>query len=113
MRYFDLDLAAQDRETRWSSTQQAAIDKHIGGILYADLFDYASLREHGHHVSSGITEGACKSLVMLRAKRSGQRWRPEVIRAVLTLHSLVLDDRIAPFWNRAVRSTNVLQSLLA
>ena len=68
-----------------------------------------SLREHGHHVSSGITEGACKSLVvMLPIKRSGQRWRPEGIRAVLTLRSLVLDDRIAPFWNRVLQSTNVL-----
>ena len=56
-------------------------------------------------MGSGVTEGAYKSLVMLHAERSGQRWKPKRIRAVLTLRSLVRNDRIAPIWNRFLQST--------
>ena len=36
--------------------------------------NYARYRRQGIPIGSGVTEGACKSLVNVRAKRSGQRW---------------------------------------
>jgi hypothetical protein len=45
-------------------------------VLCEEHFHYASLARHGLHSGSGVTEGACKSLIAARAKRSGQRWRP-------------------------------------
>jgi hypothetical protein len=61
-------------------------------------FRYASARKRGLHQGSGVTEGACKSLVTKRTKRSGQRWRPRGISAVLALRSLLESDRLDRFW---------------
>jgi hypothetical protein len=57
---------------------------------------YASLRAAGLPVASGVTEGACKSLVMIRAKRCGQRWHVTGIRSVLTVRALDMSDRLRP-----------------
>lgn len=59
---------------------------------------YASLRAVGLPTGSGTTEGACKSLVMIRAKRCGQRWHPKGIKSVLTLRSLYMSNRLDTFW---------------
>jgi len=67
-------------------------------FVNTSLFRYASLASLGLQQGSGVTEGACKSLVTMRAKRSGQRWRPEGIRAVMALRSLLNSDRFRPFW---------------
>lgn len=89
---------------RWSSTQAAALDQILWGYLAnPSRFRYARLIRLGLHVGSGVTEGACKSLVATRAKRAGQRWRKPGIAAVLTLRSLVESDRFDPFWTRFAR----------
>ncbi len=59
-----------------------------------DRMRYATLREARLPVGSGATEGACKALVMVRAKACGQRWRDEGIDAVLVLRGLLLSDRL-------------------
>jgi hypothetical protein len=61
-------------------------------------FRYASAKKQGFHQGSGVTEGACKSLITSRTKRSGQRWRPRGIGAVLALKSLLESDRLHRFW---------------
>ena len=61
-------------------------------------FRYASAKKQGFHQGSGVTEGACKSLITSRTKRSGQRWRPRGIGAVLALRSLLESDRLPSFW---------------
>jgi hypothetical protein len=78
--------------------------KHLG-CYFVDTttFRYASLAALGLQQGSGVTEGACKSLVTMRAKRSGQRWREEGIRAVLALRSLLSSERLESFWSRFVR----------
>ena len=53
-----------------------------------DRMRYVDLREAGLPIGSGATEGACKSLVSCRAKRSGQRWHGEGVAAVLTLRAI-------------------------
>ncbi len=61
-----------------------------------DRMRYATLRKVGLPVGSGPTEGACKSLVQVRAKGCGQRWLHEGIEAVLTLRALEMSDRLRP-----------------
>jgi hypothetical protein len=70
---------------------------------------YAKLRRAGFPTGSGVTEGACKSLITMRAKRSGQRWYHDGLTAVLTLRALHQSDRLDRFWERFARrySANV------
>ena len=68
-------------------------------ILNSRHFHYATMRKLGLPIGSGVTEGACKSLVAKRTKRSGQRWRPRGISAVLALRSLLDSERLEPFWD--------------
>lgn len=60
---------------------------------------YASVRALGLPTGSGTTEGACKSLVMIRAKRCGQRWHTRGINSVLALRAYYLSERLPAFWS--------------
>lgn len=64
----------------------------------AHLLRYARLRAVGLPVGSGVTEGACKSVIEKRTNGSSQRWRPEGLEAVLTLRSVHLSERLPRFW---------------
>ena len=66
-------------------------------------FRYASLKRYGLCAGSGVTEGACKSLIKMRAHRSGQRWTRDGIDAVLAVGSLVESERLESFWTRFER----------
>jgi hypothetical protein len=86
---------------RWTREQRRGLEKLLDGYLtVADHFHYTKMIKRGLHVGSGITEGACKSLITERAKRSGQRWSRAGISAVLTLRSLEKSDRFDAFWRR-------------
>lgn len=61
---------------------------------------YSRMKKNHIPIGSGITEGACKSLIGGRAKRSGQRWRPMGLRASLHLRALHQSDRLERFWLR-------------
>lgn len=67
-------------------------------MLRQEHFHYASLAKDGLHSGSGVTEGACKSLITTRAKRSGQRWTKNGITAVLALRSLLASGRLTAVW---------------
>ena len=89
---------------RFSGKVRRALDKVLDAYLSIPrMFRYAAIAKLGLHVGSGMTEGACKSLIMARTKRSGQRWREPGIEAVLTLRSLVESDRFVAFWTRFAR----------
>ena len=60
---------------------------------------YASLRKKGIPTGSGATEGACKSLIMIRTKGCGQRWHSRGVNSVLSLRGLYLSDRLHSFWD--------------
>jgi hypothetical protein len=64
---------------------------------------YASVRGKGIPTGSGATEGACKSVIMIRTKGCGQRWHSPGVNSVLTLRSLWLSDRLPSAW-RAFQS---------
>ena len=49
------------------------------------------------HVGSGIAEAACKTVVSTRAKRTGMRWTPEGLDAVLAVRTAVLNHTYDTF----------------
>ena len=66
---------------------------------------YARLRAVGLPVGSGVTEGACNSVIKLRTTGGAQRWRPEGLAAVLTLRALHMSDRLPRFWANFARGS--------
>ena len=68
------------------------------GLGYLDnnheRLHYAKLRDSRMPIGSGPTEGACKSLVTLRCKRSGQCWSTSGMRAALAPRMQILNNRL-------------------
>jgi hypothetical protein len=64
----------------------------------AQRMRYPVFRAQGMHLGSGIAEAACKTIVSTRAKRSGMRWTPEGLDALLPLRTAVLNGAYASFW---------------
>lgn len=58
---------------------------------------YPAFRAQGMQVGSGIAEAACKTLVSTRAKRTGMRWTPAGLDAVLAVRTAVLNDTYDAF----------------
>ncbi len=75
-------------------------DSHGAGDKRHQLFDYARQRSVGLPVGSGDIEATAKTLVSVRLKRSGCRWKVPGARACMTLRALAMsDDR----WDLAFR----------
>lgn len=55
---------------------------------------YYSARKRGFPIGSGPTEGACKSVIGSRFKRSGQRWFEHGASPCLHMRTLHLNDRL-------------------
>jgi hypothetical protein len=66
-------------------------------ISHAARMRYPAFRAQGMHVGSGIAEAACKTVVSTRAKRTGMRWTPEGLDAVLAVRTAVLNDSYDAF----------------
>jgi hypothetical protein len=83
----------------------SALSRHRMYLLcHEHLLRYATLRKLGIPQGSGVTEGACKSLVTMRTKRSGQRWSKRGIESVLALRSIVHSDRWPRYWRSFTKS---------
>jgi hypothetical protein len=104
----DRDDTSIDRIARWLAKQipvytgddVATLEKHWTFLLNNnDRMRYATLRGKGLPCGSGATEGACKSVVMIRAKGCGQRWHHEGARAVLMLRAAYLSERLPTTWS--------------
>jgi hypothetical protein len=59
---------------------------------------YPLFRAQGMQIGSGIAEAACKTVVSTRAKRTGMRWTPPGLDALLALRTAVLNDTYDAFW---------------
>jgi len=64
----------------------------------AERMRYPTFRAQGMHVGSGIAEAACKTVVATRLKRSGMRWTPDGLDALLPLRTSVLNHTYDAFW---------------
>ncbi len=69
----------------------------------AERMRYPSFRAQGMHVGSGIAEAACKTMVDTRAKRTGMRWTPDGLDAVLPLRAAKLNHTYDSFWEHQSR----------
>lgn len=69
-----------------------------------DRMRYRKMRRRGLPIGSGVTESACKTLVSMRAKGSGQRWHRSGLRGVLNLRAINASDRFDAFWSAFART---------
>jgi hypothetical protein len=67
----------------------------------AERMRYPAFRAKGMHIGSGIAEAACKTVVSTRAKKSGMRWTPQGLDAVLALRTSVLNQSYNSFWDQS------------
>jgi hypothetical protein len=69
----------------------------------AQRMRYPAFRAQGLHVGSGMAEAACKTVVETRAKRTGMRWTPEGLDALLPLRTAKLNHTYDEFWEQQSR----------
>lgn len=103
----DTDDGAIDRIARWVARELsesvgealATLEAHWTYLVNNNArMRYATLRRAGLPCGSGATEGACKSVVTMRTKGSGQRWHDEGVTAVLSLRAVYLSERLPTLW---------------
>lgn len=61
---------------------------------------YPEFRARGLCISTGVVEGACKTLVGSRLKRGGMHWSVNGADAILALRSCIVSNRFDDFWLR-------------
>ncbi len=88
-------LPPEPRQAR--SIPERAVDYFT---THAARMRYPAFRAQGMHLGSGIAEAACKTIVSTRAKRSGMRWTPEGIDALLPLRTSVLNGAYDSLWEQ-------------
>lgn len=91
-------LQGERASTAWSN--HAYLDNH------RKYLRYATARRQGLPIGSGVTEGACKSVIATRFKRSGQRWFEHGLSPCLQLRALHLNERLRPCFELLLSARN-------
>lgn len=103
-------LRDKARDMNAEEAEQFAV--HVGYLEHnKSRMNYRACRARGIPIGSGVTEGACKSVVNVRAKRSGQRWSQRGLTAALHLRAMHESNRFDAFWSffsRRYRATHIV-----
>ena len=112
------DLAAQ-----WGKARRDELDRHGAGPVIDELrrhanrcedarreleyftanrerMDYPAFRAQGLCVTTGVVEGACKSVVGSRLKRGGMHWTVKGANAIIALRCAIDSNRFNDYWKR-------------
>jgi hypothetical protein len=106
------DTAIEAIETELLDWAEACGDEIPKGlhqaITYIDnhreRFRYASTRAAHLPIGSGHVEATCKTIVTVRMKRCGARWKTDGAQAVLSLRALATSSRWKPAMTLLVNS---------
>lgn len=94
-----------------SPEQKEALSEHLRYFKKRRLQTrYVNYRRSKLPIGSGVTEGACKSLLGNRAKRGGQHWTQRGLSAAIHLRAIEQSGRFDAFWNhfsRRYRATSM------
>ena len=61
---------------------------------------YPAFRASGLCVSTGVVEGACKSVIGNRLKRGGMHWTVDGANAIIALRCALHSNRFDDYWER-------------
>lgn len=64
--------------------------------------DYRRRLAEGRSIGSGLVEGACKTVVGLRLKQTGARWRVRRVERMASLCCVLYGDQWDAYWKKAV-----------
>ena len=74
--------------THWASDDAEKAEKYLR--RYDRFMDYATMKEKGYPIGSGVVESACKQIVSERMKLSGMRWHRDGAQRAMTLRCILL-----------------------
>lgn len=63
--------------------------------------DYPRRLKEGRSIGSGMVEGSCKTVVGLRLKQTGARWRIRRVERIASLCCLAYSDQWDAYWKKA------------
>lgn len=92
-RYAELDVDKKER--LWEHLVYLRNNK--------DRMRYVTLAVRGLPIGSGVTEGAAKTVIGQRTKKSGQHWSEPGLRGVLSLRAIHMSDRLPALWKHFAR----------
>ena len=95
------ELVASEKAPVWVGARRPVHEAITYLENHRARMNYAGARQRGLPVGSGNVEATCKSLVALRMKRPGARWKEVSGAQVLNLRALALSD----YWEAAMMLT--------
>ncbi len=106
------EVVAAIRALPTPSDEAATVHQTVLGYLTERLAQmrYATFREQGYPIGSGIVESACKLVVQERMKGSGMHWAPASINPLLALRGRLCSRQWKQSWPAIYREWRVQEA---